>query len=354
MALSIWVDGLVLLAFLAASAFFSMSETALIGVNRLQVRRLRDDGDPRAALVDRMLDEPDRVLATVLIGNNLVNIGATAFATVVAVGLFGSEGAIYATAAMVVLIILVSELLPKTFAVQKTLQVSLRIALPLRIVEWVLKPLVMGASWMSRTLARLLGAHPKGKTPFITPDEIEMLARLGVEEGEVKKFEHKVISELFDFTDTAVQHVMTPREQVHFLPKTARLQDAVWTADEHSRTRILVVDGDFDHVLGFVHVKDLLQFTDLDLARKPVTEVLRAVLFAPADTRADRLLRRMQREHKQLAVVQAPDGRNLGIATIEDLLEELVGEIHDEFDEARPEHDGNHPAETTPGAAPKA
>jgi CBS domain containing-hemolysin-like protein len=101
---------------------------------------------------------------------------------------------------------------------------------------------------------------------------------------------------------------------------------------------VLVADGDFDHVLGCVHGRDLLRFSDLQLDRMPVTMALRGVLFAPADLSADRLLLRMQREHKLLAVIQAPDGRNLGICTVEDLLEELVGEIHDEFDVARPQH----------------
>ncbi|HLF15926.1 MAG TPA: hemolysin family protein [Candidatus Thermoplasmatota archaeon] len=352
MALPLWIAAAVLLGFMAASAFFSLSETAFIGVPRLQVRRLREAGDARAALVDRMLDEPERVLSTVLIGNNLVNIGATAFATVVAVGIFGSRGALIAAGGMAVLIILVSELLPKTFAVQKPLPLALAIARPLRIVEGVLKPLVVSGVWLTRVLTRPFGIRADRTAPFITTDEIEILVRTGVEEGHMKRFEHKVISGLFEFTGTDVQTLMTPRKRVHFLPKSALLRDAVEMAVQHNRTRILVVDGDFDHVLGFVHVKDLMRHSDRELAERPVTAVLRACLLAPHDLRADRLLRRMQREHKQLAVIQGPDGHNLGIATVEDLLEQLVGEMHDEFDAARPGHD-DAPAEPTRAASPK-
>jgi putative hemolysin len=330
-------EGIILLAFLAGSAFFSISETAMIGVNRHKVRQLAQAGDVRAARVDHMLDEPERILSTVLIGNNLVNIGATAFATVVAVALFGGKGALIATGAMAVLIILVSELVPKTLAVQNPLPVALAIAKPLRVVEAILKPLVSGATAISRAAARLVGVRTSGSAPYITPDEIEMLVRMGVEQGEVAKFEQRVISELFDFTETDVHKVMTPAEKVHWLPKEATLAAAADLCAKEGRTRVLVADGDFDHVLGCVHSRDLLRFTDLQLDRTSVTVALRGVLFAPADLSADRLLLRMQREHKLLAVIQA-DGKNVGICTVEDLLEELVGEIHDEFDAARREH----------------
>lgn len=331
-------EGIILLAFLAGAAFFSLSETAMIGVNRHKVRQLAKEGDARAARVDRMLDEPERILSTVLIGNNLVNIGATAFATVVAVSLFGAKGALIATGVMAILIILVSELLPKTLAVQNPLPVALAIAQPLRIVEAVLKPLVLGATAISKGVARLFGVKASGSAPYITPDEIEMLVRMGVEQGEVAAFEQRVISELFQFTETDVHKVMTPAAKVHWLPREATLAAAAELASKEGRTRILVADGDFDHVLGCVHVRDLLRFTDLQLDRTPVTTALRGVLVAPADLSADRLLLRMQREHKLLAVIQDEHGHNIGICTVEDLMEELVGEIHDEFDAARRDH----------------
>lgn len=340
--MAIWgglaAEATILLAFLASSAFFSVSETAMIGTNRHHLRQLAKSGNARAARVDTMLDEPERVLSTILIGNNLVNIGATAFATVVALRLFGPDGALIATAVMAVLIILVSELLPKTLTVQNPLPIALAIAFPLRVVESLLKPFVLGAAAVSKLAARLFGVKATGSAPFITPDEIEMLVRMGVEQGEVAQFEQRVISELFAFTETDVHKVMTPAAKVHWLPKECTLAAAAEMASRTGRTRILVADGDFDHVLGCVHVRDLLRFSDLQLDRTPVTAALRSVLVVPADLSADRLLLRMQREHKLLAVIQDPDGRNIGICTVEDLLEELVGEIHDEFDALRKDH----------------
>lgn len=325
-----------LFALFAASGFFAMSETAFIGVRRTDVRRRAAEGSRRAALVDRMLDAPERILSTVLVGNTVVNISAAALATVITEQLFGRFHTLIATALVTAIVLVFCEIAPKTLAVQNPLRWSMVLARSLSLVEIVLRPIIVTAEGAAKILVLPLGIKAQGKAPYITPDEIEMLVRLGVESGEVAKFEARVISELFDFTDTDVHKIMTPRDQVHFLPKEATLAAAAEMAAKEGRTRILVVDGDFDHVLGCVHVRDLLRFTDLQLDRTPVTHALRSVLFVPSDLPADRLLVRMQKEHKLLAVIQdASGGRNLGICTAEDLLEELVGEIHDEFDAQR-------------------
>lgn len=322
-----------------ASAFFSLSETSFIGVPRLEVRRLAEEGSARARLVDRMLDEPERLLSTILVGNTIVNIAAASLGTVIAEQVFDRFATVLAAVGVTVVVLVFCELAPKTLAVQHPLRWALAMARPLKFVEGLLIPIIVVTSGLARLLVRPFGVRAQGKAPYITPDEIEMLVRMGVASGDVAKFEARVISELFDFTETDVQKVMVPRERVHFLPKEATLAAAADMASKEGRTRILVVDGDFDHVLGCVHVRDLLRFTDLQLDRTPVTVALRGVLFAPADLPADRLLVRMQREHRLLAVIQDPaTGSNLGICTVEDLLEELVGEIHDEFDAARPGH----------------
>jgi putative hemolysin len=325
-----------LLALFATSAFFSMSETAFIGVDRMEVRRKAQEGSASAARVDRMLDAPERILSTVLVGNTIVNIAAAGLATVIAEALFDRFATVIATVAVTVVVLVFCEIAPKTLAVQHPLRSSMRLAAGLAFVEALLRPVIVVAEASGKAIVRLFGVKAKGPAPYITADEIEMLVRMGVESGDVAKFEAKVIQELFDFTETDVHKVMVPREKVHFLPKEATLAAAAEMAAKEGRTRILVVDGDFDHVLGCVHVRDLLRFTDLQLDRTPVTVALRGVLFAPADLPADRLLVRMQKEHKLLAVIQEPGGgRNLGICTVEDLLEELVGEIHDEFDAAK-------------------
>ncbi|HEX2067034.1 MAG TPA: hemolysin family protein [Candidatus Thermoplasmatota archaeon] len=324
-----------LLALFALSAFFSMSETAMIGVNRHQVRQRAAAGSRRARLLDRMLDDPERVLSTVLVGNTIVNIAAAALGTHIAGLLFTRFADIIGAAAVTLGVLILCELVPKTLAVQAPLPIALSLARPLRVAETVLKPVISLSAGVAKALVRPFGLRARGKAPYITSDEIEMLVRLGVEGGHVDKFEQRVISELFEFTDTPAARVMTPAAKVHALSGSATLLDATRLANRERRSRILVADDGFRRVHGFVHIKDLLRHSDADLARLPVTAVLRPVLHAPADQRADVLLSRMQKEHRSLAIVQDDGGANLGIVTADDLLEELVGEIHDEFDAAR-------------------
>lgn len=328
--LSLLVSALILLLLLAVAAFFSVSETALIGVQRHQVRLKAEQGHPRARLLNTMMDEPERILSTVLIGNNLVNIGATAYATVVALALFGGEGALIATGIMAVLITVATEIIPKTFAVQRPLPISLVVARPLHWVEMVLKPAVAVLTALSRQVARIGGSRHPTKAPFITQDEIEIIVRESVKGGEVDQFTHNVLRELFDFSDTDLRKVMTPRDAIQFLPQTAPLSEAADVAHRTGRTRLLVVDGTLDRVVGCVHVKDLLRLRSRGMSDEPVTECLRPVLMVQSNRRPDQVLLDMQKSHRLLAVIQNETGSTLGLVTLEDLLEELLGEIEDE------------------------
>ncbi len=336
--LVVLVELAVLLCLFAAAAFFSMSETAFIGVRRLDVRRKAEAGDKRAQRVDKMLDDPERILSTVLVGNTIVNIASAGLATHIAEQLLVSWATLTATILVTIVVLIACELVPKTLAVQNPLRFAIRLARPLHVVESIMKPVIATAGAVTRGIVRLFGLKPARKASYITAEEIEMLVRVGVEQGEVDRFEQKVIQEVFDFTETPVSSIMTPAAKVHFLPRDATLAEATRVAAKEKRTRILVADGDFDHVLGFVHIKDLLHYTDQELERLPVTLSLRTTMSAPHDLMASSLLTQMQREHRSVAVVTDAHGHNIGILTADDLVEELVGEIHDEFDAARHGH----------------
>lgn len=332
----LWLQSGGLAVLLGLSAFFSMSETALVSTDRLELKSLVDKGNKRAKRLEHLLQDPERLLTTILLGNNLVNIAATAVATAMSLSLFGSKGIAVATGGMTFLVLIFAEITPKSMAVRRSLRIALRVGAPLKGVETVLLPFVILLGAISRGLLRLLGIHSDEKVPFITQAQIESLVKMGAQEGEVEKFEEHVIREVFEFTDTDVEEVMTPRTKVHHITKDSPMRAALELSAKTGHSRLPVVDGDFDHVLGFVHVKDLLRFTDEELAMEPVTDILRGVLFTQYDTGADRVLVRMQREHKLMAIIQDEEGKNVGIATAEDLLEELVGEIHDEFDKRIP------------------
>lgn len=335
--LPVALELVLLFALFAAGAFFAMSETAFIGVRRLHVRARAEAGDKRAILVERMLDDPERILSTVLVGNTIVNIASAGLATYIAEQLFSSWATLIATLSVTVVVLLAGELVPKTIAVKSPLRLALVLARPLRVVESILKPVIATANFAARAIVRPFGLKPERKAAYITADEIEMLVRVGVEQGEVDRFEQKVIQEVFDFTETPVASIMTPAAKVHSLPPSATLAEAVRLAARERRTRLLVA-SDAEHVLGFVHIKDLLHYSDAELERLPVTLALRTTMSVPHDLVASQLLTQMQREHRSVAVVTDTHGTTLGIVTADDLVEELVGEIHDEFDAARAGH----------------
>jgi len=334
-------EAIALVGLFAAAMFFNMSETAMIGVGRVEVRRRAEAGSKRARLLDKMLDDPQRILSTVLVGNTIVTISAAALATHIAEQLLTDFATLIATVTVTVIVLILCELVPKTLAVQHSLAFALRLAGPLRVVESILKPFIAVAGGTAKLIVRAFGEKPKSKAPYITSDEIEMLVRMGVEGGQVEHFEQRVISDVFDFTETDVAKVMTPAERVHMVGKQASLGQAARLAAKQGHSRIVVVDGGFDRVLGVVHIKDLLQYADDELDTMPVTLEVRGVLYAPHDLPADRLLVRMQKEHRLMAVIQDAGGKNIGIVTADDLVEELVGELHDEFDAARPGHKDN-------------
>lgn len=330
----LWLQAAALVILLAFSGFFSMSETAFIRTNSVMVKGKADEGDRRAKRLEKLLRRPERLLSAVLVGNNLVNIAAASLATVIAVQLWGAAGAVIATFGLTFIILVFAEITPKTYAVQHAEGISMRISAPLLLADRLLRPFAWAFQRIAVVILRLFGIKvDQDEQYFVTQEEIEMMVKVGAEEGEVEAFEQKVIEEVFDFTETHVHRVVTPWPKVRFLNKDATLREALDLISESGHSRIPIVDGDMEHVMGFVHAKDLLKHTDEDLETEPVTDELRAVLFTDSKTPADKVLARMQRERKLMAIVQDRDGKNLGIATVEDLVEELIGEIHDEFDQ---------------------
>ncbi len=313
-----------------------MSETAFTSTDPLQVRGRAEGGDWRAKRLLRLLEHPEKILTTVLVGNNIVNIGASVLSGIVAAEMLGpAAGPAVAVIVMTFFVLVFSEITPKTLAVRHAQPIALAITPIMAVVQLILAPFVAIFAWAARVLLAAFGVKGANDNPFIvTQAHIENMVRVGAAEGEVERFEEKVITEVFDFTETQVHRVMTPADKIQYLDKSARLHDALNMSAASGHSRIPIIDGDLDHVLGFVHAKDLLRFDDEALRTEPVTDALRAVLITPDDTSPDKVLARMQRERKLMAIVQDDEGRTVGIATVEDLLEELVGEIHDEFDDA--------------------
>ena len=335
LSLLVWIEFAIVVLLLGGSFFFAMAETALISADRIEIRSRSRNGEVRAIALEKLLKHPEKLVTTVLVGNNIVNIVAATLATTIAIQLWATKGPIIAAVGMTFIVLVFGEITPKTLAVQRSLPLALLVARPVAAFQRALMPVNAVLSGISSLLLRLFGVRRADRRSFITQKQIQMLVQEGMDEGELEQFEHRVIQEVFDFTDTPLAKVMTPREKVRFLDKTNTMNEALEMVGRTGHSRLPVVDGYFDHVMGFVHAKDLLRYSDKELHELPVTQVIRAVLSSRGEARSDHVLARMQRERKLMAIVQNADGRNIGIATVEDLLEELVGEIHDEFD--RPE-----------------
>jgi CBS domain containing-hemolysin-like protein len=322
-----------LAALLILSAFFSGSETALLAANRLRLRQQRDAGDPRAARVLRLLEDPGRVLTALLVGNNLVNIAASVLAASLFVDLLGiRRGPWAAMAMMAVVLLIVSEITPKTFAAKHADRLSLWVSRPVAGLTAVLAPVIRALSVVSNLLVRPLGGRVDLTSPLVTEEEIRLLLKLGEEEGVIEKDERQMIHSIFEFGDKVVREVMVPRIDMVCVEDTTPLEGVVRVIIEEGHSRIPVYHETIDQIVGVVHVKDLLSHLRAGHDALPVREVMRPAFFVPESKRLDDLFREMRRKRAPMAIVVDEYGGTAGLVTVEDLLEEIVGPILDEYD----------------------
>jgi putative hemolysin len=318
------------------SGFFSGSEIGLFRLSHSKRKHLLDEGeDPAARTVDRLLRKPDRTLITILIGNNLVNILAAALATSLALDVFGSHGVAIATGVMTLLILTFGEIMPKAYASRFSAKVSLRSAPPLRLLQILLFPLVWLFEGFTRVVFRLFGAREKAEATFASTEEIRTLIEMGEEEGVLEEEERDMLHGVIDFGELMAKEVMVPRQDMICLPARAHVRDAVELAVRSGRSRLPVFDGGLDNIVGTVYVKDLLAQLASNKGDAYVTEIMRDAVFMPETNTLDDVLRELQRRRTHMAIVVDEYGGTSGLVTMEDLLEEIVGEIFDEYDRGR-------------------
>jgi CBS domain containing-hemolysin-like protein len=333
-------DIVIYLAILAvctvASGFFSGSETALIGISRERVHMLAEESE-RGRRLENLVSQPERMLSTLLVANNAVNVLSASIATILFVSLVGeSWGPWVATAVMTAVLLVFGEITPKTIAARYPEQFSLRVAPTIWNLSIVLAPIASFFSAITRGLLRLLGIGGDGDDEGPTEDDIRALAALGLRGGQIEEAEREIIDALFHLDDTPVREVMTPRLDIHTLgvPLTASaIREAV---SETGHSRFLVTSSDVDNLVGVVHVKDLLTNPALE-HRDDLSGLLRKPRFVPETMSVLATLEQMRANHYALAVVVDEHGGVEGIVTIKDLVSELVGELQDEFDPGTPD-----------------
>ncbi|MFQ6050851.1 MAG: hemolysin family protein [Candidatus Hydrothermarchaeota archaeon] len=325
-----WAELILLTVLVLLSGFFSGSETALISLNKIRIKYLVQKGEKRAKTVDELLKQPNRLLATILIGNNLVNVAASALATSLAIQYFGNKGIGIATGVMTLVLLMFGEISPKAFATKNAEKVSFIVSKPIKTLEYVFYPVIEILTKFTNFIVRILGGEAKA-SPFITEEEIKTMLYVGEEEGEIEPEEREMIHKIFEFGETTVKEVLVPRMDMVCIEANRSLEEAVDKALEHGFSRLPVYEGTVDNIVGIVHIKDL--FTHIREKRQvSLKEVMRPTYYVPETKKVSDLLKDLQRSRQHMAICTDEYGGTVGLVTIEDLLEEIVGEITDEHD----------------------
>lgn len=324
---------ILLIVLLALSAFFSASETALSSINKIRMRTRAEDGDKKAALALKLAEDYDRTLSGILVGNNVVNLYSASLATTLFIALLGSQsGPAVATAVMTILVLIFGEILPKSFAKEHSETFALAIAGPLSFVCRLLAPVV----WIFVQIKKLFtarGGDELNIQPSVTEDELKTIIDTVEEEGVLSEQETDIIHSAIDFDNTVVQEILVPRVDMVALDVNAPVQQVLDTCLEQGFSRIPVYEDSIDNVIGVLHAKDLLRCLSRGQEIR-VRELMRDVMFVYRTKKINRLLADFRRSKQHLAIVTDDYGGTVGLVTLEDVLEELVGEIWDETDDA--------------------
>ena len=320
---------------LALSAFFSGSETALISLSRVDLQRLRERGDRRGAIIRDLKAHTSRLLATILIGQNLFNSAVSALATLLATAWFGEAygvpaAVLFATVALFVF----GEMAPKAIGAASPLAISRAVAIPLSAVTRVLAPFATVVVKLTTRMLDLLGIPEK--TPNLTEEEMKSVFNLGADEGVIHGDERRLLHKVLEFGDKTVRDIMVPRTKVIALPETAKFDDVRLVLHEHKLSRLPVYRGSLDNVVGILHAKDLFDLSDEEERNFQLEKYVDPPFLVPEFKRAEDLFREMRRRRNHMVVAVDEFGGTAGIATIEDAIEALLGPIQDETDEEGP------------------
>lgn len=345
------VPGIILIAVLILlSAFFAAAEMALVSVRKTRIKQLVEEGNARARTVLELIDHPTNFMATVQIGVTLVALMASAFAAVniaepatkwlISVGVAASTAKPVAVIGVTIILSLFTlvfgEIAPKSLALQHAEKVALNVAGTVRFLSLLGLPAVKLVSFLSDLVVRPFGGHVRFTNPILTEEELKMLVEAGEEEGVIEEEEKEMIHSIFDFTDTVARQVMVPRTDMDAAPVTSTLDDLLDVITTSGHSRIPIYEDNVDNIVGVVHAKDLLPILRQEKRVFDIRAVMREAYFIPETKDVDELLAEFKRGNVQMAIVRDEYGGTAGLVTVEDLLEEIVGEIRDEYDIEEP------------------
>ncbi|MGO5165393.1 MULTISPECIES: HlyC/CorC family transporter [unclassified Candidatus Paralachnospira] len=319
-----------LILLLCLSAFFSSSETALLSISQMRIRTLVDEGNKRAMTLERVVSNKSKMLSAILIGNNVVNLSASSLITSLVINHFGNAYVGIATGIITLLILIFGEISPKTMATLQAEKVALKVAGIISVLMKILTPVIFIVNLLAGGVLRLMGVDPNAKTDTITESELRTIVDVSHEEGVIESEERRMINNVVDFGDTQAKDVMVPRIDMVFVEENTTYDELMEVYRENMFTRIPVYRDTTDNVIGIINMKDLLFYeksTDFRLKN-----YLREAYFTYEFKKTSELFMEMRQNSVSLAIVLDEYGATAGLITLEDLLEELVGEIRDEYD----------------------
>lgn len=322
----------ILVLFLGCSAFFSGSETALMAVSRIRLHQMKKKNPRRVKITEGVLAKPEKLIGTILLGNNLVNVAMSAIATAIAISLWGNAGIIYVTLALTVIILIFAEITPKVYARYHNDSISINTAPVLRVIMTIFNPVVVVVTYIARKLLLLAGIDiTKAKTRLVTEAEVKTLIDIGREEGTITAEEKKILARVFTLNDKTVGDIMIPEKGMVTLSMDDSIDHALKTIKKYGYSRYPIRRSDSREIIGFIHAKDLLGKTG---GRKlgALKKLIRMAYFVPEDKKIDSQLRSFKSRKLHQAIVLNSEGEVAGIIMLEDILEQMVGSIEDEYD----------------------
>lgn len=310
------------------SAYFSATETAFSSINRTRLKTLAEKGDKRAKLASALSEEYDKLISTILVGNNIVNIALASIGTVMFVRIYGDIGATISTAVVTILVLIFGEISPKSLAKDCPEKFAMFSAPIIRVLIWVLTPINFIFSQWKKLLSKIFRIEDNQK---MSQEELLMLVDEIEQEGSVDSDDGELIRNAIEFSEQEAQDILTHRVDIEAVPIESTKEEIADMFVKTRYSRLLVYDGNIDNIVGVIHLKDF--FTADGVTKKNITKIMTTPLYIQKSEKIDELLKILQKNKSHIAVVVDEYGGTLGIVTMEDILEELVGEIWDEHDE---------------------
>ena len=335
---NILIQSIVLLILLIASGFFSASETSLMSLSKIRIRHMKEEGVKGAKLVANLTEDSNKLLSTILVGNNIVNIAATSISTALFTSLIpGASGVAVATALMTVLVLLFGEITPKTIAANNSEKVAIFVSKPIKVIIFILRPVVWVFNLVTGLIFKILGVKDKGTQPYITEEELKTMVNVSHEEGVLEIEERQIINNVFQFGDMQAKEAMVQRLDMIAINSEDKYEQIIDMFKNEKLSRMPVYNESIDDIIGILNIKDIIFLSDDEIENFDIKDYIREPFFTYEFKKIAQLLEEMKIEKSQMAIVVDEYGGTSGLITLEDLIEVIVGDIEDEYDEEEEE-----------------